>query len=200
MVLSGRAGYLIIMAVSPHFPALQALYTDIEARTSGICSSQIDWPCRKGCDHCCRHLADVPCATKEEWQQAWISLKSLAPEAQKDIAARIAQLAVSSGKPIVCPFLEQESGSCTIYEARPTACRIYGFYVERDQGLYCYKIQSRLEEGSYQQVVWGNAESIDARLQQIGPQIDLLSWWTDHGFASLRKNTAPNGGKLTVME
>jgi uncharacterized protein len=165
------------MAVPPHFPALQVLYADIEARTNSIYSSQTDWPCRKGCDHCCRHLADVPHATKEEWQQAQIALKLLAPEKQKDIAARIAQLTETSSKPVVCPFLDQENGSCSIYEARPTACRTYGFYVERDQGLYCHKIQSRVEEGFYQQVIWGNAESVDARLQQIGPQIDLIHFF-----------------------
>jgi uncharacterized protein len=167
------------MAASDTFPALRVLYNDIQARVSSISSSQPDWPCRKGCDHCCRHLAELPSATKEEWQQARIALKLLATETQEDIAARISQLAEKIDKPIVCPFLHKESGSCSIYEARPTACRTYGFYVERDQGLYCRKIQSRVEEGLCQQVVWGNAESIDARLHQMGPQIDLLSWWAD---------------------
>ena len=167
------------MAVSDPFSALHVLYTDIDVRVNSICSLQADWPCRKGCDHCCRHLAEMPRATKEEWQQAQIALKLLAPETQEAVTARIAQLAQSPDKPIVCPFLHRESGSCLIYDARPTACRTYGFYVERDQGLYCHKIQSRVDTGLYGNVVWGNVESIEARLQHIGPQIDLLSWWAD---------------------
>ncbi|MFL6465039.1 MAG: YkgJ family cysteine cluster protein [Bryobacteraceae bacterium] len=188
------------MAVSDSFSALRVLYADIEARGSSICSSQTDWPCRKGCDSCCRHLAEVPRATKKEWDQTQVALKLLPPKTQEEIATRIANLAEASHKPIVCPFLHRESGSCSIYEARPTACRTYGFYVERDQGLYCPEIRSRVEEGVYQQVVWGNAESIDARLQQIGPQIDLLTWWQAYYSGSLHKNTAASGGTSTVRE
>ena len=49
----------------------------------------------------------------------------------------------------ICPFLDREAGSCLIYDHRPVACRTYGFYVERDRGLYCGQIESRVNSGEF---------------------------------------------------
>jgi hypothetical protein len=39
---------------------LPRLHADIDARVQSIRESTPDWPCAKGCDHCCHRLADIP--------------------------------------------------------------------------------------------------------------------------------------------
>jgi Fe-S-cluster containining protein len=80
--------------------------------------------------------------------------------------------------PIVCPFLDPERGTCLVYESRPLACRTYGFYVERDRGLYCQAIEARVDAGEYSNVVWGNQAGIDCAGSVLGPTRSLLDWFT----------------------
>ncbi len=42
------------------------------------------------------------------------------------------------------------------YAQRPVACRTYGFYVQRELGLYCGDIEARVAGGELADVVWGN--------------------------------------------
>lgn len=66
-----------------------------------------------------------------------------------------------------------------MYVYRPIACRTYGFYVDRDKGLYCPTIEAQVDAGQLEHVVWGNAESIDQRLHAGGEPRDLLSWFLE---------------------
>ena len=135
----------------------------VQLRVDAILAAKPDWPCRKGCDHCCRHLADVPQLTAGEW----LSLREvLTPELESRIRA------MSRTRPIMCPLLDEATGACLVYQRRPLACRAYGFYIERGQGLYCGIIESRSD---LDDVVWGNWESV-----QPGETKDLV-WWVESG-------------------
>jgi Fe-S-cluster containining protein len=94
-------------------------------------------------------------------------------EISKDIAA----LAEQSSRPIVCPLLDQSAGACRVYAHRPVACRTYGFYVQRDKGLYCKDIESRVAGGALAEVVWGNQDVIDRRLCDLGDTRELTEWF-----------------------
>ena len=85
-----------------------------------------------------------------------------------EVAGRIAEALLQSQGPYICPWLDRPSGRCLVYEARPLACRTYGFYVERGRGLYCHKIEKRVETGEMDAVVWGNHDAI---LSAQGPLI-----------------------------
>ena len=78
--------------------------------------------------------------------------------------------------PITCPLLDLATGSCPVYAQRPVACRTYGFYVQRDLGLYCRDIESRVADGALADVVWGNHDAIDQRLAGLGESRALTDW------------------------
>lgn len=100
--------------------------------------------------------------TEEEWQR--LEAMPVPPE----VATRIEEVLQQAKGPYVCPWLDRETGRCRVYEARPLPCRTYGFYVERDRGLYCHKIQKRVDAGEMAEVVWGNHEAV---LAERGPVI-----------------------------
>ncbi len=154
---------------------LVELHREIDSRTQEIAASHGDWPCRKGCDTCCRRLAELPRLTRGEWELVEAGLDRLDHEVLRQVVARIRQ-----GQTPVCPFLDREAGSCLIYDHRPVACRTYGFYVERDLGLYCSEIERRVNSGEMADVVWGNVASIEAKLgARHGEKIGLLDWFSD---------------------
>jgi Fe-S-cluster containining protein len=156
---------------------LTQLHADIEARVRTIRDDNLDWLCRMGCDGCCRRLAEVPLLTAEEWDWLRDGLAALPPERLREIGQDIAALAEQSSRPIVCPLLDQSAGACLVYAHRPVACRTYGFYVQRDQGLYCKDIESRVAGGAWTGVVWGNQDAIDRRLCGLGGTRDLTEWF-----------------------
>jgi Fe-S-cluster containining protein len=155
---------------------LLELHREIDSRTHEIASAHVTWPCRRGCDHCCRNLAELPRLTRAEWHFLEQGLARLPQDIQREIAARL-----QSPEPRVCPFLDRTAGSCLIYEHRPVACRTYGFYVERDRGLYCRMIEERVNSGEFACVVWGNAAGVEARLEARleGEPIALADWFND---------------------
>jgi uncharacterized protein len=155
---------------------LVTIQETIDRRVSAILAERGDWPCRKGCDECCRKLAAIPLLSEMEWSLLEAGLRSLATETQMQVESRIRSLCDSPARPITCPFLDREAGSCLVYDSRPLACRTYGFYVERDLGLYCRQIESGVERGEFAGVVWGNQASIDAESAKLGPQRSLLEW------------------------
>jgi hypothetical protein len=59
------------------------------------------------------------------------------------------------------------------------ACRTYGFYVQRDKGLYCGDIEKRVADGDWSGVVWGNQDTIDRRLRGMGESRELTVWFSD---------------------
>jgi hypothetical protein len=60
---------------------------------------------------------------------------------------------------------------------RPVACRTYGFYVQRDKGLYCQEIEARVAGGDWATVVWGNHDAVDRSLNALGDSRDLTEWF-----------------------
>ena len=156
---------------------LNQLHDDIAARVKTISDNNVDWLCRLGCDGCCKRLAEIPRLTLEEWEWLKIGLTALPQDQFQDIERGIATLAQQSTRPITCPMLDQVQGACRVYEHRPVACRTYGFYVQRELGVYCKDIEARVAEGAWSEVVWGNHDTIDRRLSHLGEIRDLTEWF-----------------------
>jgi len=154
---------------------LAQLHVDIDMRVQNIIEDRSDWPCTKGCDSCCRRLATVPQLTLTEWNLLQEGLESLAPEQLQQISESMAT--TTQSYPVVCPLLDLSSGACTVYAQRPVACRTYGFYVQRDKGLYCNDIETRVDDGAWVDVVWGNHDAIDQRLTGFGESRALTDWF-----------------------
>ena len=158
---------------------LSHLHLDIDDRVRAISEDNLDWPCRRGCDGCCRRLAEIPRLTIAEWSLLREGLLLLPPEQLHEIIKDVAELSSQLSRPIICPMLDQSTGSCWVYAHRPVACRTYGFYVQRDKGLYCKDIQTRVADGDWSGVVWGNQDAIDRRLNGLGDARELTEWFLE---------------------
>ncbi|BBL69854.1 YkgJ family cysteine cluster protein [Methylogaea oryzae] len=157
---------------------LAELHADIDARVSAIIADgHGEWLCRVGCDACCRRLAAIPDLTEAEWLRLREGLAELSPELLREISRDMAALAERPVRPIVCPLLDRAEGACRVYAHRPVACRTYGFYVQRDQGLYCKDIEAQVAEGRWAEVVWGNHDAVDRRLSGLGGTRHLTEWF-----------------------
>lgn len=156
--------------------ALTELQCDVEERARAIAARPGGWPCRKGCDACCRRLASVPRLTRPEWEALARGVAALPEAVRREVASRVEALA-GAVRPVVCPLLDTASRVCLVYAHRPVACRAYGFYVERDAGLYCAAIQARVETGEYRDVVWGNYGAVERRLGELGEARGLREWF-----------------------
>jgi Fe-S-cluster containining protein len=158
--------------------ALEDLYRRIDARVSSITGSHTWWPCRKGCDHCCRHLAAPLPLTRLEWTYLWEGFQALPPEAQAEVRSHVAALEGSS-RPYTCPFLDRESGGCRVYAHRPMACRTYGFYLSQGSGNWCHFIRGLLDQhGAEGDIVWGNQDSLEDTLARLsGATLSLSEWF-----------------------
>ncbi|MDO8294493.1 MAG: YkgJ family cysteine cluster protein [Gallionella sp.] len=154
---------------------LARLHSDIDLRVQTILESHSDWLCGKGCDSCCRRLAEVPQLTLAEWELLREGLAELAPERLRKIRALV--LNCPQSRPIICPLLDLSTGTCPVYSSRPVACRTYGFYVQRDKGLYCHDIESQADDGALTDVVWGNHDAIDQQLARLGECRSLTDWF-----------------------
>ncbi|MEQ1635271.1 MAG: YkgJ family cysteine cluster protein [Methylococcales bacterium] len=156
---------------------LTKLHEDIEARVGAIREDNPDWLCRMGCDGCCRRLAETPRFTAMEWNLLQEGLIRLSPGQLLKIGTAIAALVDQLSRPIVCPLLDRSAGVCLVYAYRPVACRTYGFYVQRDKGVYCNDIEPRVVDGDWADVVWGNQDAVDHRLRGLGDAQDLTEWF-----------------------
>jgi Fe-S-cluster containining protein len=155
--------------------SLLPIYREIAARAEAITGDRPDWPCQRGCDSCCRSLGETPHVTAAEWDLMRAAIADLEPQLQQAIAEGFQALPARG--PMTCPLLEQQSGACRIYSDRPAACRSYGFYVSRGQGLYCKTIEARDDRG----VVWGNQDALERKLAQLsGPSKPLADWMAAH--------------------
>lgn len=157
--------------------SLESIHHAIEARVQSIRENRPDWQCSKGCDTCCRQLAGVPLLTVAEWQLLQTGLEQLPAARLSAIVGEVEALAGRPAAPVVCPMLDQASGACPVYAQRPVACRSYGFYVQRDKGMYCGDIESRVADGRLADVVWGNHDAIDQQLAGQGEVRSLLEWF-----------------------
>ena len=160
-------------------PPLHQLHLDIDARVDDIRAHHADWLCRMGCDLCCRRLAEIPALTRAEWDLLKAGLLKLSPTQLDVVRHKMLALAEQLTRPVVCPLLDEVAGACSLYEYRPVACRTYGFYVQRDLGLYCNEIKTEVEQGTLADVVWGNHDTIDRRLNALGDTLDLTEWFTE---------------------
>lgn len=148
---------------------LQIIDDRIEARVQAIRADRDWWPCRRGCDHCCRHLARPLELSPLEWVRVDEAVAALKTQIRASVNNKINELLVqiaedTVGSHVVCPYLDESSGSCLIYEARPIACRTYGFFVARNGDRYCKLIESEVSSRGDNDIVWGNAEAIDDEL------------------------------------
>lgn len=153
------------------------LHADVDTRVGAIRDARPDWPCSKGCDTCCRRLADVPRLTAAEWALLREGLRGLDPQRLLTIRDEVGTLARGATVPIVCPMLDRATGACPVYAHRPVACRTYGFYVQRELGLYCSDIEARVAQGELADVVWGNQDVIDRALAASGETRSLTEWF-----------------------
>ncbi|WP_412479688.1 YkgJ family cysteine cluster protein [Azonexus sp. IMCC34839] len=168
--------------------ALTELHHDIDVRVASIRENQPDWLCGKGCDSCCKRLADVPQLTAAEWDLLREGLAQLAPDHLQAISNEIAALARSTARPVICPLLDRNTGACPVYPYRPVACRSYGFYMQRDLGLFCGDIEKLVAEGKLPDVVWGNHDAIDRRLAGLGESRALTEWFAEWITEALENN------------
>jgi uncharacterized protein len=157
-------------------PELVTIQETIDRRVSAILTDRGDWPCRKGCDDCCRHLAAIPEITDAEWRELQLAISSIPVQEKSELDRRIADLR-EAHRPYTCPLLDRSSGACLVYAHRPIACRTYGFYLDRGEGLYCGRIQSRVDHGEYHDVVWGNQATIDDQSSLLGTKRTLIEWF-----------------------
>jgi len=155
--------------------SLCQIQQSVQLRTGEIAASHPAWPCRKGCDDCCRRLAAPPEISKAEWQLIAGALNALPPDTADSARRRIANSA-SASAPVVCPLLDTGSGACLVYEARPVACRAYGFYAEREYVLGCSRIESIAQQSG--DVVWGNHAALEDRLLLLCEAEPLSHWLT----------------------
>jgi len=156
---------------------LAQLHVDIDERVQTIRGDCSDWLCGKGCDNCCRQLADVPQLTLAEWDLLREGLAALPAEQLKEIHSKMDALSSQHSRPITCPLLDLSTGTCPVYAQRPVTCRTYGYYVQRNKGLFCQDIESRVADGALPNVVWGNQDAIDHRLASLGEVRALTDWF-----------------------
>jgi uncharacterized protein len=136
---------------------LLAIYDDIDRRAKATHEADPSWPCRRGCDDCCRSLAEPMRITRAEWEL----LRGAIPAS------------AATDDPRVCPFLDREQGACRVYAHRPAACRTYGYYVERDNVLGCAQILERADAP----IVWGNEDGVRQALATLsGDALPLAEW------------------------
>ncbi|NOK31874.1 YkgJ family cysteine cluster protein [Corallococcus exercitus] len=158
--------------------ALEAVYQRVEARAADISGTHDWWPCRRGCDHCCRHLAAPLPLTELEWRYLEEGLQQLSAEAQEELHARVDALARQETRPYTCPLLDQETGACRVYAHRPLACRSYGFAAARDGGLFCHFILDLVGKHGDADIVWANQDALEEALARLsGPTRPLSEWF-----------------------
>lgn len=156
-------------------PLLDSLRAKVEARSRATQQEHAFWPCTRGCDHCCRTLPSLPNVTRTEWEEMRAAMSRMPPNLRASIEARIRN-APARG-PLTCPLLDEAEGTCRIYEARPIACRTYGFYTEWDAGLHCDEVTRAVRDhDAEERVVWGNGEAIAEDMKPLGETKTLDVW------------------------
>ena len=160
---------------------LRVIDESIAKRCSSITAERPWWPCTRGCADCCRRLADLPEMTAAEWERIEAALLELEKEVRAQLLAGVERmLAAKRGGTqfVACAFLDDEAGACQIYEARPAACRTYGFFVAGPRELWCSKIDAALESNQAEAITWGNHHGVERRLTaRFGPRITMEAWW-----------------------
>lgn len=160
--------------------SLDVLEDELARRAARTNEAHPWWPCRAGCDACCRRLADVPRVSAEEWARLEEGLAALAPDARDAAIARLDALAASpprEGEHVVCPLLEAASGMCLVYAHRPAACRSYGYYARRADVLACELVTRAVDAHPHADVVWGNHVALDEDLAKACGEARPITAW-----------------------
>jgi Fe-S-cluster containining protein len=149
---------------------------EVAARVLSI-EADREWLCRRGCDTCCRSLAAPLLISAEEYSRLKAALDSLSENIQAEIRARIANIP-REARPYICPFLERSRGECTVYLARPVACRSFGFYAGREGGRWCGELEAQVSSGAAEDVIFGNHDVLESRLaRELGPTKTISEWF-----------------------
>lgn len=156
---------------------LPQLHEAIEDRVRSIRQSRPEWPCQRGCDQCCHRLAEIPRLTEPEWVLLKEGMARAPVEQRRKMEGNLQRLMERASRPIVCPLLDVAAGACLVYPFRPVACRTYGFYVQRGQGLYCKEIEQKVAAGEWRDVVWGNQDGVDRQLSGWGISREITDWF-----------------------
>jgi uncharacterized protein len=173
-----RCGALPGVTVPNSAPLVQ-LHQDIDARVNAIRTDHANWLCGKGCAACCRRLAHAPQLTAAEWQLLREGLAALPAQRLETISLGMTALATPQPGHVICPLLDQATNACLVYAHRPVACRSYGFYVQRDLGLYCSDIEALVAGGALADVLWGNHDAVDRQLAALGERRPVHEWFGD---------------------
>ena len=162
---------------------IETIRIAVQGRAEATRQAYPSWPCRLGCDDCCRSLAKLPELNPLEWREVERGVAELPAPVREAVEQRITAAAGRADTgPYVCPFLDPAAGACLIYAHRPVACRTYGYYVDsRGVGLYCDEIRQREEGGEFAAAVWGNQDAVEARLDALGPRVSFAVWAQSRG-------------------
>lgn len=167
---------------------LPVLYAEIEQRCQAVAAARPTWPCHRGCDHCCRSLAEAPRLVRAEWDRLEEGLAQLSEAVRAKVEVRLDAVAHQMSGPVICPFLDRDAGACQVYEHRPAVCRTYGFYQSRDGGRFCHlvaehvvdEIASESSSPWESDLVWGSQSAVDQKLERrFGPAIALRQWFAE---------------------
>ena len=89
---------------------LQQIQDEVRLRAEEIASTHGSWPCRKGCDECCRRLASTPRVTQEEWLLIAEAIEAF-PAATAELMNQRIRDSAGMLRPVVCPLLDADRGT-----------------------------------------------------------------------------------------
>jgi Fe-S-cluster containining protein len=128
------------------------LYVQLDRLVDAVKASYPNSLCKAGCSYCCDSDTAVFDTSDAEWARLETHMATRWTDAEREaFAARFeaehgdrlgayralgairhfepVSDAYFAKKPYRCPFLVE--GRCTVYEARPLACRMYGYFATR---------------------------------------------------------------------
>lgn len=187
------------------FLAIESLYTNIDALNDSIVAlaerQRIPVACHKGCQWCCHQavyansyeLHFLSEKIKNRFSPEDILKLQERTETKFAVSSKMSEEEVAKYKS-QCPLLE--SGACSVYEARPMACRIYlstkletclEFYRHPENELnYPALIEFPLHAGRMMN------EGFMAALKEYG--IDTAEFRLEAGLRIVLKNDQPTFG------
>jgi len=109
---------------SDRFSKVKRIYKFIDNHNDEMFKK--DTVCARGCSFCCYMNVDVT-----EVEASYIAEYTKRPLNENINNSVHADISKYSGVP--CPFLDIHNGSCTIYDFRPTVCRMYHVFESADK-------------------------------------------------------------------
>ena len=190
---------------------LTAFYVTVDQVVAGV-SARTELPCRRGCSHCCKDVP--PPVSPAEWRVILQQLRLMPAELRQRVltdaarlytehAERIEQLQaqperfdeISRAMGYACPFLVDDV--CSIYAARPHACRLYGnsFIPSRGKMFACHLVEEALL-GTEPALVNFEGTLAMLRLYPDTTQSQVFPWYARHQLPDdLRATAIGDGGQ-----